>query len=82
MNDGKQHCVESARFRSFPGPYLPAFGLNTERYSVQMRKDTDQKNSEYGHLSRSTVNFCCKNSILDASRFLDAAMVVYHINDY
>ena len=32
--------------------YFPAFGLNTEIHSVQMRKNTDQENSEYGHISR------------------------------
>ena len=38
----KLHCVKSARVRSFCGSYFPAFGMNT-----------DQKNSEYGHFSRS-----------------------------
>ena len=33
---------ESARIRGFTGPYFFAFGLNT-----------DPKNSEYGHFSRS-----------------------------
>ena len=36
------HCVKSVRIRSYSGPY-----------SVQMRKNTDQNNSEYGHFSRS-----------------------------
>ena len=35
------HCVNSVRIRSYSVPYYPAFGLNT-----------DQKNLEYGHLSR------------------------------
>ena len=26
------HCVKGVHIRSFSGPYLPAFGLNTERY--------------------------------------------------
>ena len=38
----KLHCVKSARVWSFCGSYFPAFGMNT-----------DQKNSEYGHFSRS-----------------------------
>ena len=38
------HCVKSVT-QSFSGPYFPAFGLNT-----------DQKNSEYGHFSRSCIN--------------------------
>ena len=39
------HCVRSVRIWSFSGPYFPAFGLNT-----------DQKNSEYEHFSRSASN--------------------------
>ena len=39
------HCVKSVRIRSFSGPYSPAFGMNT-----------NQKNSEYGHFSRSGWN--------------------------
>ena len=38
----KLHWVKSARVRSFCGSYFPAFGMNT-----------DQRNSEYGHFSRS-----------------------------
>ena len=52
-NAGIIHCVKSVRIRSFSGPHFPAFGLNTERYSVHMRENTYQKNSEYGHFSRS-----------------------------
>ena len=40
--DERHHCVKSVRIRSFSGPYIPAFELNT-----------DQKNSEYEHFSRS-----------------------------
>ena len=28
------YCVKIVRFRSYSGPYFPAFGLNTERYGV------------------------------------------------
>ena len=28
------HCVKNVHIWSFPGPYFPAFGLNTVRYSV------------------------------------------------
>ena len=44
---------ESVRIWSFSGSYFPAFGLNTEKYGVSLREDTDQKNSESGHFSRS-----------------------------
>ena len=36
------HCVKSVSIRSFSGPH-----------SVRMWENTDQKNSEYGHFSRS-----------------------------
>ena len=32
------HCVKSVRTRSYSGPYLPVFGLNTERYSDECEK--------------------------------------------
>ena len=31
------HCVKSVRIRSHSGSYFPAFGLNTESYSVSLR---------------------------------------------
>ena len=51
------HCVKSGRIRSFSGPYLTAFGLNTERYCVSLRiqsksGNAGQKHSEYGQFSR------------------------------
>ena len=53
------HCVKGVHIRSFSGPYLPAFGLNTEKVSLRIwseyGENTDQKNSEYGHFSRSDV---------------------------
>ena len=39
-----RRCVESVRIRSCSSPY-----------SVQMQENTDQKNSEYGHFSRSEI---------------------------
>ena len=41
------HCVKSVRIRSYSGPYFLAFGLNAEIYSVRMRGNADQNNSEY-----------------------------------
>ena len=54
----RHHCVKSVRLRSFSDPCFPVFGLNTGRYSISpywvwMRENTDQKNPEYGHCSRS-----------------------------
>ena len=31
------HCVKSVRIRNYSGPHFPAFGLNTERYGVSLR---------------------------------------------
>ena len=55
---GFYHSVKSIRTSSYV-PCFPTFGLNisphsvfglnTERCSVQMRENTDQKNSEYRH---------------------------------
>ena len=44
--------------RSFSGPYFPVFGLNLlskSAYSVQMWKNTDQKNSLSGQFLRSSI---------------------------
>ena len=51
----RTHCVKSVRIRSFPGWYFPTFGLNT-----------DQKNFEYEHFSRSN-NFQSLLLILNQS---------------
>ena len=46
-------CVlENVRIRSYSGPYFPAFELNTERYSVSLRIQ-----SEWGKIrTRTTPN--------------------------
>ena len=31
------HCVKSVRIRSYYGSHFPALGLNTEKYSVSLR---------------------------------------------
>ena len=60
-NNSIHYCVKNVRIRSFSGPYFPTFELNT-----------DQKNSEQGHFSRSELfyigscsrpifHFCSKN---------------------
>ena len=35
------HYVKSVRIRSFSGPCFPAFGLNTERYEVYLRTQSE-----------------------------------------
>ena len=57
-----QHCVKNVDIRSFSGLYFPAFGILTERYSpysVRVRENMDQKNSEYGHFSCSADQQFC-----------------------
>ena len=48
------HSVKSVRIWNFSSPYFSGFGLITERYpySVRIRENMNQKNSEYGHFSR------------------------------
>ena len=58
LKTGCVHCVKSIPFPSYSGPHFPAFALNTKDmkyltpYSLRMRENTDQNNSEYGHFSR------------------------------
>ena len=37
----RSHCVKTVRIRSFSGPYFPAFGLNTEKYGVSLRVQSE-----------------------------------------
>ena len=51
------HCVKSVCIWSFSGPYFPTFRQNSiSPYSVRMRENADQKNSEYEHLLRSVIH--------------------------
>ena len=59
-NDRFSTTGKVSKYGVTSGPYFPAFGLNTERYfvslriqySVRMRENAEQNNSEYGHFSR------------------------------
>ena len=44
VHAGTNHCVKSVQMRSFSVPYFPI---------VQIWENTDQKNSVFGHFSRS-----------------------------
>ena len=35
------HYVKNVRIRSYSGPYFPAFGLNTDRYGVSLRVQSE-----------------------------------------
>ena len=45
FNEYKYHCVKTVRIRIYSG-----------LYSVQIRENTDQNNSEYGHFLGSVYN--------------------------
>ena len=53
---------KKSKYGLFSGPYFPAFGLNTERYSINLRiqpecrKIRPRKNSVFGHFSRSDIS--------------------------
>ena len=34
------YCVKNVRIWRYSGPYFPAFGLNTERYEVSLRNQS------------------------------------------
>ena len=53
------YCVQNVLIQSFSGPYFCRIHTEYEDlqskplYPVRMRENTDQSNSEYGHLLRS-----------------------------
>ena len=58
------HCVKSAGIRSYSGPHFPAFGLNTERYKVSLRIQ-----SECGKMrTRITPNTDTFHAVLDRNK--------------
>ena len=58
------HFVKSVCIRSFPGPYFPTLGLNTERYGVSLHINSERgkirtrktKNMDIAYALSSTVN--------------------------
>ena len=62
-----------SKYGVFSGPHFPAFGLNTERYEVSLRIQSEcgkirtRKYSVFGHISHSVIctllfilrDFCC-----------------------
>ena len=69
------HCMNSVFIRSFSGLYFPAFGLNRRDtpYSLQIRENTDQKNSKYEHFSGSALVrlYFVKRSLLKFFMFVN-----------
>ena len=72
------NCVKNVRIGSFSAPYFPAFGRNVSLLgSVRMRENRDQKNSKYGHFSRSNKlnRFCAYISFVDTQYFCNLKLV-------
>ena len=77
-----QHCVKRVRIRSYSGPCFPAFGLNTERYSVSLHI-----HSECGKIrTRITSNTdtfyavpTIQNSALHITRYRSASRTLLNI---
>ena len=59
-NNGKRLTAEKVlKYGVFSGPYFPTFGLNTEKYEVSLRIQSEcrkiriRKNFVFGHISHS-----------------------------
>ena len=58
-NFREKYCVKNSPYSEFSGLFFPAFGLNMEIYSVNLRIQSDcgrirtTKNSEYGYFLHS-----------------------------
>ena len=61
-------ALNVSKYVTFSGPYFPVFGLNTERYGVSVRiqsecgKKRTRKTSVFGHFSRSRSDWDYKHS--------------------
>ena len=77
-----------SKYGGLSGPYFPAFGLNTERYEVSLRIQSEcgkirtRKNSVFGHSSRSVpssvVNMLTPVSFLEVFAIsLKLTMIIY-----
>ena len=62
------HCVKSVRIRSYSGLHFPAFGLNTERYSISLRIQS-QCGKMRTRITRNTDTFYAMNMSLFTSDF-------------
>ena len=49
------HCVKSVCIRSYSGPREIRRDTEYLSYSVRMRENADENNSEYGHFLRSGI---------------------------
>ena len=60
------HCVKRVRIRSYSGSHFRIWSISS--YSVRIRKNADQNNSEYGHFSRSDNLFLSYAVTLESRR--------------
>ena len=51
-----KHCVKSVLIQSYSGPHFPAFWLNTERYSLSLRIQSECENMR-NRITPNTVTF-------------------------
>ena len=52
-----KHCVKSVCIQSYSRPYFPAFGLNTERYSISLRRIQSECGKILTRVTLNTDNF-------------------------
>ena len=67
----KNDCVKSVRIRSYFGPHFPIFELNTERYGVSLRIQSDCGKMR----TRITPNTNTFHSVLIMKVFLSAKVI-------
>ena len=80
----EMHCVKTVRIPSYSGPHFPAFGLNTERYSVSPRIQSECGRMR-ARITRNTDTFqAVMGSFLEVSRksynVLLFLALILHIN--
>ena len=77
-----------SKYGVFSGPYFPAFGLNTERYGVSLRIQSEcgkirtRKNYVFGHFSRSvSLNIYSLWSYYTSSGQIFYKLITIHTTD-
>ena len=58
------HWVKSVRIRNFSGLYFPAFGLNTERYGVSLRIQSECKKIQTRKIPNTDILLRSGNDVL------------------
>ena len=82
---GQWNCVVSVQIGIFSGSYFPAFGLNTEIYSINHRilskfgKIRTRKNFDFGHLSDSVMYTETVKARIHSETFLSGHLMKHDI---